>query len=243
MSRSRPLPWMILILLLAAVAIRLGVWQLERLGDRRATNLVELAARDLPPLDLTLPGADDSLLAGRRITARGHFEPAGEIYLRNRAHNQAPGVHVTTPFAIDATGDQLWVVRGFAFAPDGITPRFVTSPQSGTVTISGVASSFPMTEDAGQPIPVEGKTSYRRLDAIVARQLEPRSLDGFVYLAGDTGGPGQLPAVLPPALDEGPHFSYAIQWFGIAAAMLTFGWLVILRPRGGRGSAPPPAAP
>ena len=227
-------------LLLAAVAVRLGVWQLARLEERRADNRIQLAARELPPIDLSLPGADDSLLDGRRVTARGRFDPAGELYLRNRAHNQAPGVHVATPFEVAESGDRLWVVRGFAFAPDGITPPTVAAPAPGQVTITGIAAAFPVTGDSGQPIMVGDRTSYRRLDGAVARAREPKSLAAFAYLAGDTGGPGRLPAVEPPALDEGPHFSYAVQWFGIATAILAFGWIVVLRSRDGRGSAPPP---
>lgn len=231
---------MVVLVLVAAVAVRLGFWQLARLGERRASNATLLESRKLPPVDLSLPGADDSLLDGRRVVALGRFVAADELYLRNRAHNQAPGVHVATPFELVPGGDRLWVVRGFAFAPDGITPPAVTPPEAGTVAIAGIGSALPVTDDAGQPIDVAGRTSYRRLDREVARSLEPDALDGFLYLAGDTGGPGRLPAVTPPALDEGPHLSYAIQWFGIATAILAFGGIVVLRPRDGRGLAPPP---
>jgi cytochrome oxidase assembly protein ShyY1 len=41
-------------------------------------------------------------------------------------------------------------------------------------------------------------------------------------------------AELPPT-DNGPHLSYALQWFGIAVAAVAFGIFFILRPqRGGR---------
>jgi surfeit locus 1 family protein len=35
----------------------------------------------------------------------------------------------------------------------------------------------------------------------------------------------------PPALDEGPHLSYAIQWFSFAAIALIGGTAVALRSR------------
>jgi cytochrome oxidase assembly protein ShyY1 len=44
-----------------------------------------------------------------------------------------------------------------------------------------------------------------------------------------------------PTLDDGPHLSYAIQWFAIAAAIAAFG--VIVMRRGGRASPRPRAAP
>jgi cytochrome oxidase assembly protein ShyY1 len=243
MSRFRQSASLVLVVVLALLSIRLGFWQLSRLADRQAANELEFASRDLPPIDLNAPDAIDSVLAGRLVVASGRFDPDAELILRNRAHNQAPGVHLVTPFTIEPGGGRLWVLRGFAFAPDGMTPPSVTPPTIGRVQISGIGAAYPITTDGGQPIDVKGRRSYRRLDSAVAMQLEPGAMRGFVYLLGDTAGAGQIPAIPPPALDEGPHFSYAIQWFGIATAILAFGWVVILKRLGGRERSRRPLAP
>lgn len=232
-----------LTILLAAVAVRLGFWQLARLDERREANRVELSGRSLPPLRLNAPSGIDSVLHGRRVIASGRFDPAGEIILRNRAHNQAPGVHLVTPFRLEGSDEVAWVLRGFAFAPDGMKPPKVSAADTGVVELSGIGASFPQTEDGGQPVSFDGATTYRRLDESVLLRKEPSSLKGFIYLEGDTAGVGRLPAVPPPALDEGPHFSYALQWFGIATAILIFGWVIVLRPAIGRGPAQRPSAP
>jgi cytochrome oxidase assembly protein ShyY1 len=44
----------------------------------------------------------------------------------------------------------------------------------------------------------------------------------------------------PPLLDEGPHLMYAVQWFGIAVAVVAFGIIFVLR---GGGSARASEAP
>jgi surfeit locus 1 family protein len=227
---------------LAAVAVRLGVWQLDRLADRRATNRVELAAREMPVLDIDRVIPATTPLAGRRVTARGVFLADGELLLRNRVHREAPGVHVVTPLRTAGTGALIWILRGFAHAANGVTPDNVPPPPAGTVTVRGVMAALPVTDNRGRPAVTGGDTTWQRLDSAMVAQRLPGSLAVVLYLAGDAGGPGQLPAIEPPTLGEGPHLSYAIQWFGIALAILAFAALV-LRKSSGRGPAPPPAAP
>lgn len=242
MSRLRRIGLLLLIVGLAAVAVRLGFWQLDRLAVRRADNQATEAARALPPLDLgrDLPG--ERTIVGRAAVARGAFLGEGELRLRNRAHREAPGVHVVTPFRIAQTGAVVWVLRGFAHAADGVTPAAIPAPLAGEVTIRGVLAAFPVTGNRGRPAITAGDTTWQRLDSATIAARLPSGLPAFLYLAGDESGPGRLPAVPPPALDEGPHLSYAIQWFGIATAILAFGWLVV-RKRAGRGPVPPAAAP
>ncbi len=242
MSEWRRWALLALVLALAAVAIRLGVWQLDRLSQRRAHNTLELAARDLPPVDLGTGSPGDSALPGRRVTATGHFEPSDQLLLRNRAWHDAPGVHVVTAFVADGSGAVVWVLRGFANAADAVHPAEVVAPTPGTVTIRGTLAALPATVNAGQPLASRGDTTWQRLDSAVAQRRRAGSLPAFVYLEGDEAGPGRLPAVEPPPLGEGPHLSYAIQWFGIATAILAFG-AVFVRRRDGRGPARPPAAP
>ena len=62
-------------LLVAGVCVRLGIWQLERLHQRRAHNARVAAARARPELDLGagLPLPIDSL-RDRRLRARGAYD-------------------------------------------------------------------------------------------------------------------------------------------------------------------------
>lgn len=243
MSRLRR--WFVpaLVVLLAVVAVRLGIWQLDRLAQRRASNAVLLAARDLPPVDLGAAGIRDSNLIGRRVRARGQFRDAGTMLLRNRAFRDAPGVEVVTPFEIEGSGAVAWVLRGFVNAANGVTPRFpLPDHQHGLVELTGVAAAIGRSANQGQPLVIGPDTTWQRLDADFLAARIPRALPMFVYLESADTVVGGVPTVTPPSLDEGPHLSYALQWFGIAIAILTFG-LVVVRPRGGRGPVPPPRAP
>lgn len=242
MSRTRRILLALLVLLLVAVTLRLALWQWHRHEERTAANAVLIERREQPPFDLRgdLPPEG---IEGRRIIAAGRFSNGGTIYLRSRVHRQAPGLHVVTPFRIAGTDRTVMVLRGFVHSADGITPpRNIPSPDTGEVTIEGIAAAFPVTDDRGAPVATAGDTTWLRLDRDAALARSSGILPAYLVLAGGIEGPGRLEAAEPPALDDGPHLSYVIQWLLIGTAIAAFG-IMVLRPRGDRAPARPPAAP
>lgn len=241
---SRSLRTLVLVVLatLSIGAMLLGRWQLGRLNTRRAANQALLAARDLSPLDLSIARPEASAVVGRRVVARGSFDPAQQVLLRGRVHRAAPGLHVVTAFRIEGTSSIIWVLRGFVSAADGATPPdTVPPPTPGMVAVSGIAFAIPVTDDFGQPLQHNLGPTYRRLDRSVLAARSSNMIDAYLMLDGDRTGPGRLPIVEPPTLDNGPHLYYAIQWFGIALAVAAFAIIVIRR--GGRGSIQPRGVP
>lgn len=238
MSPTRRAGFVLVILTLVTTALVLCRWQVRRLHDRRAQNGAILTARALPPLELSADGVPP--VPGRRLRIHGRFE-SGQLMLRGRVHDAAPGLEVATAFRVAGSQSTLWVLRGFVPSPDAATIPNVPSPTAGEVTLEGLALPIPVTDDAGQPLVRGRDTTWRRLDRTVLRARTPSTYPVYLLLTGDSLGPGQLPPVSPPVLDNGPHLSYALQWFGIALAILAFG-IIVLR-RDGRESAPPPAAP
>lgn len=239
MSRTRRAALIVLLVALTTSALLLSRWQLRRLQQRRDNNAALLTARALPALDLRLGGT--SPVHGRRLRVHGSFDLGQQIALRGRVHDAAPGLEVATAFRIAGSTTTVWVLRGFVTSPDATTIPSIPQPTPGVVTIEGLALPIPLTADAGQPLIRGRDTTWRRLDRTELRRRTPESFDVYLLLAGDESGPGRLPSVAPPALDDGPHLSYALQWFGIALAIVAFG--VIALRRGGRGSAPRLAAP
>jgi surfeit locus 1 family protein len=241
MSPVRRVLFIIVIVLVASVAIGLGRWQLRRLAQRRANNAILVAAGRQPPLqlpaDLPPSGSIDS---GRRVVARGQFDPADQILLRGRVQDDAPGLQVVTPFVIDSDV-VLWVLRGFVGSPDAVTPPdTIPAPAAGTVRIAGLALALPVTADSGAPLLHNGVTTWKRLDRAAASRRRAHSLNVYLLLE-DSTGTGHLPVAAAPEFTDGPHLSYALQWFGIALAVITFG--VIALWRDGRGSPRHPVVP
>lgn len=243
MSPVRRATLVVTVVVVAAAAVALGRWQLRRLHARRTSNAILLSARNKPPLQLPDdPLRGISIDSGRRVEARGHFDTGGEVVIRGRVQDDAPGVQIVTPFVLDSGAGVLWVMRGFVRSPDAVTPpASLPRPVAGETLVSGVALATPITGDSGQPLLHDGATTWKRLDRAMLARRRPGSLPVYLLLAGDSGGPGKLAVVVPPELSDGPHLSYAIQWFGIALAVLTFGAIMLWRD--GRERPQPRGAP
>jgi surfeit locus 1 family protein len=239
----------IAVLLLATLFVRLGVWQLDRLHQRRARNAAWTRALALPalPLDSARWAAIDADAAAylyRRVRVRGAYDPAGQVLLRSRSMDGRPGVHVVTRMDVAGTPYAVMVNRGWTYAPDGAAQAVPTPPPAGTVEVEGVLLEISVSADRGMPsvsrsagTPV---TTLRHLDLATLRARSPRPLLAlFVQQlppAGTDDRTAALRRVPLPELDEGPHLSYAVQWFAFAAIALVGYLVLVLRRRdpGGR---------
>ena len=227
MSRS----WKGLVALALAVGVAcvsLGVWQLDRLAERRARNAVALAARTAEPVDLG-PGRLEPGLTQRRVRLRGEFDRAGEVVIRGASRDGSPGVRVVTPFRPVGTDTLVLVDRGFVPAPDAVSADLSTLDEPGPREVAGIAQAIPSREDGGEPLNYRGATTWRRLDLAALRARSPAPLAPIAVLqAPDPSLPPWPRRQEPPALDDGPHLSYALQWFGFALISLV-GAIVVWR--------------
>jgi len=221
-------------LLAAAGFVRLGIWQLHRLGERRASNRVVLAAREAPVVSLTgrMLGAADSL-AERRVTASGRYDHAHEIVLRGEALQGIPGVIVVTPLRLTGSDTAVLVERGFVPAPDAVTADVDALAEPGEVQVTGLGRR--LEPGGGRPLQRGRKTTWARLDIAALRDSLPYPLLSIsIRQLPDTALPTFPRRLDPPAIDEGPHLSYALQWFLFATLATAFAFLVIGRRRGSR---------
>jgi surfeit locus 1 family protein len=219
----------------------LGSWQLGRLVTRRAANRAALAERELPLVDL-----DRQSLSGpvryHRVTISGELDFDREIVLRGHLLRGAPGIEVVTPIRPPGRDTAVLVNRGFVPTPDAGAIRDPTRyREPSSARISGIATSIPDAHD-GLPLVTERGETWRRLDLTALRARLPYPVAAYYVIpeARDTGEHSlrghSLPVrVEPPGLDDGPHLSYAIQWFVIGGAALGFGFLFVRKPGGGRG--------
>jgi surfeit locus 1 family protein len=225
------------VLLLAAVGFaRLGVWQLQRLRERRAANVALTAARTAAPIALPpVPSAPEAL-AEHRVVARGRYDHRHEIIVRGVVLQGVPGVHVVTPLLLSEGGPAVLVDRGFLPAPDAVTVDLHGSEEPGDQVVSGIA--LPVGTLPGEPIDRAGLTTWRRLDLAALRARLPYPvLSVYVKQFPGSGVPAFPRREAPPAPDDGPHLSYAIQWFLFAVLAVAFALLVVGRNAGSRGGA------
>jgi surfeit locus 1 family protein len=221
----------------AAVCTRLGIWQLDRLDQRRARNAAIVSATALPPIELR----GDSLAAVmrhpdayhyRRAVVEGSYDAAHDFLLRGRAMAGRPGVHVVTPLRIAGTDTAVLVLRGWLPSPDAATADPRPSAEPGAREVRGIIQTL-QTEGGAIPMQetVNGDTvsTFQRIDPRALRPTIPYPLLP-VYLQILPSPPSSAAAPLArvplPPLDEGPHLGYAIQWFGFAAVAI-LGILVV----------------
>jgi len=229
-SRGTQVALIAVCLVAAAGATGLGLWQRDRLQARRAANRVALEGRTLPQLSLNSTTTNDSLNQ-RRAIATGTFDYAHAFVLRGRIERDAPGVYLVVPLVLSGREDAVLVHRGFVPANDALRPDTSTIDfTTGERTIEGLLLRLPDDPEAGMPLAVRGDTTWQRLDRrAVSARLPYRVLDVYLFETvkeprPDRARPWPIPAALP-RLDNGPHLSYMVQWFGIAAAALAFAFV------------------
>lgn len=231
----------ILVIAVATACVRLGVWQLHRLAERRAHNAVVRARMTAPPLALQRVPGDTAGLAFRAAAAFGHWDDARTIVLGARTYRDDPGVYVLTPLLLPGGGAVL-VNRGWLPSPDAATVDLRPYGVDGAAAVRGLL--VPMPTGRMPPGPQSRRTWFALDPASLARQF-PYPLAPLLLQVAPTPASGAaLPRpVPPPELGEGPHLSYAVQWFSFAAIGL-IGWVVLLLKRNEtreeRGAPTPP---
>lgn len=227
--RVRDRVLLVVALVVAAACTRLGLWQLERLSERRAYNAAVLAGLSQQPVPL------DSLRGGaaanryRQVIVDGAYDPEQEMVLANRPRRGSPGVHILTPLRRAGTDTAVVVLRGWIYAPDATHAELGGWREDSARAQPGYVQLFDTLAEAKGPAVLEGRI-LRRLsyDAVAAGVPYPLERYLVVLAAGADSAAGIPPRLESPSLGEGNHMSYAFQWFAFATIAVA-GTLVFLR--------------
>jgi cytochrome oxidase assembly protein ShyY1 len=229
--RGRWLVGHFVVLALAGLFVLAGFWQLDRLHQVRTQNALIVERRAMPVANLAdLVRASDragDAVVQRRVAVGGRFDPAHQAF-EFAEFNQQPGVDLLTPLMLD-DGTAVIVDRGWVPAEPPQQPiPSEAAPPAADVRVTGTAlagSQGGSLGETGGLIQVT-QANLGLLQAKVPYDLYPV----VVRLADQTPAqPSGLPRpVPPPVLDEGPHLSYAVQWFTFTAIGL-IGWPLLLR--------------
>ncbi|HEV8355672.1 MAG TPA: SURF1 family protein [Gemmatimonadales bacterium] len=225
----------------ALAACGLGVWQLRRLGARRAANREITAARQLPPIEAG-PGLPARLLSNRRAVLSGELDEGREFVLRGRQIRGVPAVMIVTPLRLSGGDTAVLVDRGYVPAPDAMNPGAATWSEPGPRDFRGILLPVPNRGD-GAPLLHQRRETWWSLDLAAMRARLPYPIAPVYLLAEADSAGGDAHTIRgtaypfraePPPLDDGPHLMYAAQWFGIAAVAVAFGVIFVLRGGSGR---------
>jgi surfeit locus 1 family protein len=212
----------LLTIVLIALLISLGRWQLRRADEKRmlfdsfaagtdATRLIELGTPRLPRY--------------QHVEASGHYDQARQILIDNMVDAGRAGYFVITPFALTGGG---WVLVNRGWVPLGASRavRPTIPVTSDTRRLRGRADNLPSPGiqmgtkgKLAPPYPVVaafpnhaelaqllGESSWTKAADLVL--LDPAEPDGYVR------------SWAPPGFPPMRHIGYAVQWFALALTLL-----------------------
>jgi surfeit locus 1 family protein len=239
---------------------RLGIWQLDRLAERRASNAQLAAALSAAPIDLNTaldgytalaPGDVPADLADRDVTVAGEYDFAQQRVIVLQNWNGQPGVHLLTPLVLAGGADgrptAVLVNRGWIPEAEREAGHHFTNA-AGPQTITGyVALTETLRRRTAESVaPATPNDEIFRVDIAALQEELPYRLLPFYVMAAPGAGDEALPMAIAKEIDlsEGPHLGYAMQWFifslGLGAGYVLYVNHSLRRATPGETAAPPP---
>jgi surfeit locus 1 family protein len=216
----RPFTTLLTIVLLALL-ITLGRWQLHRAAEKQvlydsfasgtdATRTVDLGSAAIPRY--------------QHVEARGHYDASRQVLIDNMVNGEQAGYFVITPFALQGGG---WVLVNRGWVPLGASRAARPSiPVAGDARrIRGRADHLPaagiqMGERAvlQPPYPVVAAFPTRdEIATLLHEKVWTQATDAILLDAAEPDG--YVRNWTAPGFPPMRHVAYAVQWFGLAIAL------------------------
>jgi surfeit locus 1 family protein len=222
--RVKIIPLIIFVVMLA-VLLRLGFWQLSRAEEKRelVANQTARMQHELQPIAELLAETND--LRYRRVIVEGHYDVQHQILLDNQIYNGKVGYFVLTPFIITDEQKTILVNRGWVLMDKDRNnlPDIAFIPPTEKMSITGVLNAFPqvglLLEGADEPgsgwptvvqIINKQKMTEKLQQPIIDFQLQLAVEEPYGYVRA-----WQVHTRIPPE----KHTAYAFQWFALAATL------------------------
>lgn len=221
------LGWLAACMVFAVGCYFLGQWQLDRREMAMEENNRVVQNYDEDPLpyaevrDLfNSPSEDDEWTV---VQLQGEYLEDDFLLVRNRGYAGQVGYEQLVPFREATTGDVVIISRGWlpTDSEGAGRPAFNPAPPRGEVEIAARLKPGEVEISRGAP---EGQLASISLSEY-QQQVDYQLASGaYGLMAEESPEPGDQPHQLTrPALDEGPHLSYSMQW--IAFGLMGFvGW-------------------
>jgi surfeit locus 1 family protein len=243
-----PASWACLVL--ALLTLSLGLWQWDRSLEKTALASRVAESRSASAKPFRAGQAQDNFakaamqdLDRRVATLVGRWQDDKTIYLDNRAHDGAPGVHVLTPMVL-MDGSLAWVNRGWAPKAPGATdprrPAFeagelhrpVAEPGSVQLEAVAMASLMRRLELRSDAADLRSGALWQNFEPVAAQAWlesgktgEPtRTWPVIFWQTSDTGDGLVRRIPTPDREDIAKHEGYALQWWLMSLVALVFAW-------------------
>lgn len=214
-------------LVLLALFVTLGFWQLDRAAQKREVRAAFDAEGEYRTLE-----TNASYEAFAPLKATGHYLGNRQILLENIVLDGRLGYYVITPFERSADEPLLLVNRGWLpkEADEATTlPITVSGDEQeihgrvGRLPRVGIRPGPAFTGDAGWPRRAVWPET-EEMAAVLGREVLP-----FVLLADPDPSSGLVRRWAPREIGPMRHLGYAVQWFALALAVIVTGVVLYRR--------------
>ena len=209
--------------------VNLGQWQLDRLDQRRDRN-ASTAEHENAPIQSFEEAFGQPILDSdqwQRVEVRGTFLADKQLQARYRSFDGKTGWELVTPLQT-AGGQVVLVDRGFVERPAGQDfPKVFPAPPAGEVHVVGYVRRNEQ-GNTNQMTPTENTVRLINSDTLT-QELGLPLVNGYLSLIEVTPAQSaELVPITPPPPTEGPHWSYAMQWFAFTA-IAGVGLVILIR--------------
>ncbi len=221
--RLRRIP-LIATIIVCAVGISLGNWQLRRAGEKLALQQEMLARSGFDPLNASTLKPGEMPDEFRRVTATGEFLPEWAVYLENRPLQGKSGFYLMMPMKLAESQQMVLVLRGW-FPRDARDPSRLPaiSVPPAPVRIEGkVRHSAGRLMQLGEPVALRPGAIAQNAEVADVARASKLPLHTFIIEQTSDTGDGLVRDWPLPSTGIDTHRGYAFQWYALSAAALIF---------------------
>lgn len=212
----------VLYLVLVAILISLGFWQLDRAEQKTVFVKQQQFSANKSLLKLTA-AVEHGNIRYRKIEITGRYDSAHQYLIDNQIVNGRAGYFVMTPFKVDGLNQSVLVNRGWLALNKDRSVLPDISIEKLNATITGRINHFPVVgiRLAGVEIPTEGWPSVVQVvdSQVLSKKsgyaLFPFQIELDKHMNDGYNRDWKKKSVMPPE----KHVAYAVQWFGLALTL------------------------
>ncbi|WP_416306843.1 SURF1 family protein [Neptunicella sp. SCSIO 80796] len=211
------------------ILIGLGVWQLDRAAQKqqRQQQIEQRKLQNNYSLANILALSGD--VRDLPVVTSGHFNTRHYFMIDNRMVNGQPGYHVVA--ILTTASGNIAVNLGWLAAPVSrdVIPHFnLPSEQQVIEGVIALPSLNPMIQETEHRA-INWPVRIQQLDLSVIEQLSGITLLPLVILAKPDPAQPLIRDWQSVVMPAEKHIAYAIQWFGLAIALLVIFYMAIIR--------------
>ena len=224
----------VLALVLVAIMLKLGVWQLDRSQFKatKQTMFNQRISQNIKQLPVDLVSVED--WSYFRVTASGEYLSDAGFFVDNVVNQTVTGVSVVTPLQIQDSENLILVNRGWL--PWGVDRTFLPAIQTPTGKVDLTGLLIPATEGHFYLDDPDESSELSNLWLQLDLQRFIRTTENPVQsliLILDQDQPGSYESIWKLQDDNWitRHKAYAFQWFALAIALLLITLIMNIKTR------------